>query len=169
MVLHWFSISKIPYSWICDNYLDDTPKDYPGVWCDPNTMIQTKQDTNWTISGDVNDDYPVQYCLSQPVVERYKLYFGLPSMLTVVACNFVKCLCMVLTLWWQRSPPLVTLGDAVESFLQNTDLSTKDMCLAYRAHSAQRPWEKSTIPFVKDSWSWNSSTSFSCWITCNMR
>ena len=158
-----------PYFWICGNYQEDKPKDYPGIWCDPNSMIQKKQDTNWTITGYIsNEDYPIQYCLSQPVVERCKVQFGLPIMLTVVACNFVKCLCMVLTLWWQRSPPLVTLGDAIESFLQNVDLSTKDMCLACRAHFAQRPWEKSSIPFVKDSWSWSSSTSFRRWITCDM-
>ena len=158
-----------PYIWICYNYRKDTPKDYPGIWCDPDSMIQKKQDTNWTISGyDSEENYRIQYCLSQPIVERCKVQFGLPIMVTVIACNFMKCLCMVLTLWWQRSPPLVTLGDAIESFLQNVDLSTKDMCLAGKAHFAQRPWGKSTMPFVKDRWSWSSSTSYRRWTTCNL-
>ena len=89
------------YIWICYNYHEDTPKHYPGVWCDPKSMIQKKQDTNWTISAyDNNDEYPIQYCLSQLVVERCKVQFGLPIMLTIVGCNFMKCVCMVLTLWW---------------------------------------------------------------------
>ena len=158
-----------PYIWICYNYQKDTPKNYPGIWCDPKSMIQKKQDTNWTISGYTNnEEYPIQYCLSQPVVERCKLQFGLPIMLTVVGCNLMKCICMVLTLWWQRSPPLATLGDAIESFLQKVDPSTKDMCLAGKADFIQRPWRKVIMPFVKDSWSWHSSTSYRRWMTCNM-
>ena len=158
-----------PYIWICYNYQKDTPKHYPGIWCDPKSMIQKKQDMNWTISGYTNnEEYTIQYCLSQPVFERCKVQFGLPIMLTVVGCNLIKCICMVLTLWWQRSPPLVTLGDAIESFLQEVDPSTKDMCLAGRVHFIQRPWKNVTLPFVKDSWSWHSSTSYRRWMTCNI-
>ena len=158
-----------PYLWICYDYLKDGQKHSSGVSCDPNSIIQRKQDTNWTISGyDDGEKFPIQYCLSQPVTERCKVQFGLPIMLAVIGCNLMKCLCMLLTLWWQRSPPLVTLGDAIESFLQNVDPSTKDMCLAGKAHFAQRPWEKNIMLFVKDSWNWSSSTSHRRWMTCNM-
>ena len=158
-----------PYIWICYNYQKDRPKHYPGVWCDPNSIIQKKQDTNWTISGYADGkNFPIQYCLSQPVIERCKVQFGLPIMLAVIGCNLMKCLCMLLTLWWQGSPPLVTLGDAIESFLQKIDPSTKNMCLAGRAHFAQRPWEKYNMLFVKDGWNWSSSTSYRRWLTCNM-
>lgn len=158
-----------PYLWICYSYLKDELKHSAGVSCDPNSIIQKKQDTNWTISGYADgEQFPIQYCLSQPVIERCKVQFGLPIMLAVIGCNLMKCLCMLLTLWWQRSPPLVTLGDAIESFLQRFDISTKDMCLAGKAQFAQRPWEKSIMPFVKDSWSWSSSTSHRRWMTCNL-
>ena len=158
-----------PYIWICYNYQKDTPKNYPGIWCDPKSMIQKKQDTNWTISAYTNNEaYPIQYCLSQSVVERCKIQFGLPIMLTVIGCNLTKCICMVLALWWQRAPPLVTLGDAIESFLQRVDPSTKDMCLAGKAHFIQRPWKKVAMPFVKDRWSWHSSTSYRRWMSCNI-
>lgn len=37
---------------------------------------------------------------------------------------------MVLTLWYHRSQPLVTLGDALASFLDQPDPTTENMCLA---------------------------------------
>ena len=73
---------------------------------------------------------PIQYCLSQPVEEQCQVQVSLVILVIVVACNTTKALCMLLTIRCQKSQPLVTLGDAIESFIQDPDLNTCGMCLA---------------------------------------
>ena len=91
-----------PYAWMCYDYQSDRRTvpgmDYSEVWCDPNTLIGRKQYTNWTVSSVVNgsDNFPVQYCLSQPIDERCKLQFSLVIMMIVIICNFTKSLCMII-------------------------------------------------------------------------
>ena len=73
---------------------------------------------------------PIQYCLSQPVEEQCQVQISLVILGVVVACNTTKALCMLLTIRCQKSQPLVTLGDAIESFSQHPDRHTRGMCLA---------------------------------------
>ena len=56
--------------------------------------------------------------------ENCQLQLSLIIMCIVMFCNFMISLSMLLVLWYQKSPLLVTLGDAIESFLQDKDLTT---------------------------------------------
>jgi len=78
-------------------------------------------------------DLPVQYCLSQTVEDRCRLQFALPILVVVFCCNFVKLLCMVMTLWKCREPTFVTLGDALSALLERPDPSTANMCIAAKS------------------------------------
>ncbi|KAL2067586.1 hypothetical protein VTL71DRAFT_2011 [Oculimacula yallundae] len=75
-------------------------------------------------------DREVLYCLSQKVEDQCRLQFAVPIMIAVLCCNFVKLLCMVVTIWMCQEPTFVTLGDALCSFLENPDPNTIGMCIS---------------------------------------
>jgi hypothetical protein len=94
-------------------------------------------------------DEEVAYCLSQTVPDICRLQFSLPIMVIVIFCNVVKLVCILLTLWKHRIT-LVTLGDAIASFLERPDPTTEGMCTMTLADAksgwwltkpSPRPWE----------------------------
>lgn len=50
-------------------------------------------------------------------------------MAAVIACNGIKIICMALALFQHSDEILVTLGDVLSSYLQNTDPLTENKCL----------------------------------------
>ena len=116
----------------------------------------------------VNSTYPVQYYLSQRVVERRKIQFSLDIRIVTVACNLIKLACMLLALRFHSPEALIIIGDAVESFLQTADPTTEDMCLGDSERFKQRPWKKHTLIWKKSSRRWHSSISFRRWWSCKL-
>ena len=84
--------------------------------------------------SDAFEDQDVQYCLSQRAEEHCKLQFSAIIMVIVVVCNLIKLGCMGYVAWRQDPEPLITLGDAVESFLAREDTTTRGVCLAGEAY-----------------------------------
>lgn len=74
----------------------------------------------------------IDYCLSQPVAEHCKLQFSVAIMIVVIICNMIKTVCMTTISWKQDPEPLVTLNDAIASFLDRLDVTTKQNCMAGR-------------------------------------
>lgn len=69
-------------------------------------------------------------------------------MIVVIVCNFCK---LIVTgyISWKRPPePLVTIGDAVASFLDEPDLTTKGNCLAEKRRF-DRMIPKAYLPLAK--------------------
>ena len=178
------------YDWMCDQ-----PE------CSTDAILS--EATNWTLSSGYGllrtsngfreqFNHPIQYCLSQPVEERCHVQISLIILGVVVACNATKVLCMLLAIRRQKSQPLVTLGDAIESFMQDLDQNTDGMCLASKASFANVRKEKvlrSTYDRIchvlleskyKPAWAaksteltarryrWFSSASLKRWLTCNI-
>ena len=79
----------------------------------------------------------LDYCLSQPAEERCKLEFSLHIMVTVIICNAAKAVVMGLAVWTHRIPTLVTVGDAIASFLEAPDPFTEGMCLVTKSGITQ--------------------------------
>lgn len=100
-----------PYGWTCTQSSLQHRCDFPTQ--------------NWTVF-----DSPIEYCLSQYIEPSCRLQFSLVIMIIVISCNFAKVLCMSLTIWKPSSMPLLTLGDAVASFLDRPDPDTANNCLA---------------------------------------
>ena len=153
---------------------------------------------NWTVSympgqvpvsnGSIEQfDHPIQYCLSQQVEEQCHVQISLVILGVVVACNATKTLCMLLTIRCQKSQPMVTLGDAIESFTQDPDRHTGGMCLASKetfgnvgndtVSSTDRfspIWLDSLAWAAKPSeWTarrhwWFSGASLKRWLLCNI-
>lgn len=88
--------------------------------------------------------WDVDYCLSEPVEGKCSLNFSLSIIIVVIVCNVVKALVMLYIAFSIRDKPLLTVGDAVDSFLNFNELNTKEMCLASK-ESIQ------TVEIVPDS------------------
>lgn len=58
---------------------------------------------NWTVLGS-----PIEYCLSKQIKPDCRLQLSLVIMISVKVCNFVKILCMGLTIWEPSSTPLLS-------------------------------------------------------------
>ena len=79
----------------------------------------------WQLGG-----YNIEYCLSQTVEEHCKIQFSGAIMVIVVVCNFCKMVIMGYIAWKRPPEPLVTVGDAIASFLDQPDPKTIGNCLA---------------------------------------
>ncbi|KIK53464.1 hypothetical protein GYMLUDRAFT_232806 [Collybiopsis luxurians FD-317 M1] len=122
-----------PYEWICAGMDDfDNQKLCSSVWrnIDP---------SKWKIEGYIYSlasvqSFSVNYCISQPVDPKCQLNFNLPLLIIVIFFNVVKVVCMGFTAIRIKDDPLVTIGDAIASFIDNPDPHTKNMCLASRSY-----------------------------------
>jgi hypothetical protein len=101
-------------------------------------------------------DQLVEYCLSEPVPGICRLQFAVPIMVVVLCCNFVKLLCMVFTVWRCREFSMVTLGDAVSSFLETPDPCTKGMCTVTKREIEKGTWTSD------EPRKWENRKSFHC-------
>ncbi|KAL8922294.1 MAG: hypothetical protein Q9208_005264 [Pyrenodesmia sp. 3 TL-2023] len=95
---------------------------------------------------------PVEYCLSENVPERCELNWNLQLGIIVVVFNLVNVICMLLTLWRHDISALLTLGDAIQSFLDRPDPHTQGCCI-YSRHLIQllMNWKEDAPLVVRDS------------------
>lgn len=103
----------------CDNSYNSstTTRD---TWLHPDT---------WQVA-----DISIAYCLAEVPPERCKLQLSLPLAIIVIFFNSVKAICMVTMLIGRDKrmddSPIMNIGDAVASFLDRPDATTKNMGLA---------------------------------------
>ncbi len=141
-------IPKDPFNWICDS---EKP------YCNINSVLRSSE---WV----VHDDVAVDYCLSQSVPEHCQFYFNSAIMVAVILSNLIKLICMCIAAAKHGESTLVTLGDAIASFLELPDTTTRGMCLATKkdfyktgqGFAAPRVWrERKYFWFQALSWrSW---------------
>ena len=75
------------------------------------------------------DGFAANYCLSQKVQQRCGFNVNLITLIVVVICNVGKLVGMLYVSFGNFEKPLVTVGDAISSFLECPDPTTKGMCL----------------------------------------
>lgn len=170
--------------WICNIQTDSYDN---GASCDLKKSASTA--TSW-----VFEEWNVQFCLSQLEEEHCKLQFSAAIMIFVICCNFTKLICMIWIARKRDAEPLVTLSDAIASFLDEPDPTTRDACLAGRKDFEDNEpsnWSaglKGLLRFrlrrvppskLKGSWGmlpmewapkrhfWFTTASVSRWIFCN--
>ena len=87
--------------------------------------------------------HPISYCLVEEVQQECRLQFSLTIMIIVILANATKASIMFLTWWKFSTPTLVTMGDAITSFLDNPDQTTAGVCLASKRDilNANGPWK----------------------------
>ena len=72
----------------------------------------------------LHETFSVDYCLVQQTPEHCHVGVALDLLIAVLVCNFVKALCLYWSLHKVCSNPLLTIGDAIASFLEAPDAST---------------------------------------------
>jgi hypothetical protein len=80
-------------------------------------------------SGWNPDYFTAEYCLSERVVGTCGFTVNLFIILVVVICNIGKLSGMLYVAFGAFQDPLITIGDAVSTFLENPDRTTKSMCI----------------------------------------
>jgi len=153
--------------WICSHM--------EGPNCDPNKLAsRVASGLPWLVTlptGEVVEVVEVTGCKSERIVGKCKVQFSLGIMSAVICCNLVKACCMVMTVVRSREPTLVTLGDAVDSFLRIPDPTTMGICFADRQfikrewgrgwRTGPRQWRQKGVR------RWWTSVSKTRWIACN--
>lgn len=90
----------------------------------PNQWRYSGCQENETITAKMYVTFPVDYCLVQRVKEKCTVRMSLIILVVVLACNVIKLLSMLAVLTLRNFDPLITIGDAIASFLNEEDLST---------------------------------------------
>lgn len=117
----------------------------------------------------IPDGTRLQYCLSNPVEEHCKLQFSLAIMVIVIISNVVKTVCMSVIAWKQDPEPLVTLGDAIASFLDRPDMTTAGNCIVEKTRFEEsRSWSWHTSRWDARRLRWFRAASPRRWVICNI-
>ena len=148
-------------SWIC------------AFACTAKTIISNvARGLPWLIALDRGEVVEVRGCKSEVTKEKCKVQFSLGIMIAVIGCNLVKACSMIMTVVRSREPTLVTLGDAIDSFLRIPDSTTTGICFADRRF-IEREWKRGSRAGPRQ-WKqngvqrWWTSVSKTRWITCNL-
>ncbi|KAG0635408.1 hypothetical protein HOY80DRAFT_910725, partial [Tuber brumale] len=165
-----------PNAWICDYYRASPGRNYyrVGHTCNPSDLVsKVTNGLPWQVQLPTGSFVEIGGCKSEktPKPEKCKVQFSLGIMIVVICCNFVKACSMIMAVVRSREPTLVTLGDAVDSFLRIPDPTTIGICFANRRFikrewrhgwkTGPRQWKK------KGAQRWWASVSKTRWITCN--
>jgi len=168
---------------VLDISMVDTRDVQPSRWmCPPSMQRPSGCDTNelasrvasglpWWVKLTKGEEVEISRCKSEKIAEKCKVQFSLGIMIVVIVCNLVKGCSMIMTVVRSREPTLVTLGDAIDSFLRIPDPTTMDICFAdrqliegewmRRRRAGPRQWRQNGAQ------RWWTSVSKTRWISCN--
>jgi hypothetical protein len=117
-----------PFGWICKQLGSSHGK------C-ANSISQVQREIgNWRPFGS-----PVQYCMSETVDQHCRVEYTAHLLLVVVLIGLLKTGVMLFIAFRIRDVPLLTIGDAVSSFLTDPEPKTKGMCLLDRSLKQFKP------------------------------
>ena len=135
-----------------------------GGWTSAREPAQKMSGNAWTAYG-----LEIDYCLSQLVNEQCRLQYSVAILIIVIICNFVKMICMCLIALQQPSEPLVTLGDAIASFLDKPDSTTRGQCLAGNLRLERKEnWHATASPWDSKKQVWFAAASQQRWYLCKI-
>ena len=126
------SFIKHRYSWICEatdgasryNFTEHEVDD-DDIPCSGKVSKVKDHSDRWQFHG-----WDIEYCMSERAEGRCSLNFSLPIVIIVMLCNVTKAALMFTITFRIKDKPLVTVGDAIDSFLNVIEPTTEGMCLA---------------------------------------
>lgn len=128
-----------PYAWVCGA---------PSLICDSSadptycpTGVKGLNRNDWRPFNT-----PVSYCLVESTEENCMLQFTVPIAIIVIVCNLLKAVTLFFVCFRTSHEPLVTVGDAISSFLKTPDETTHGMCLLSRSDLS--PWLSTREPGI---------------------
>lgn len=152
------------FGWICGGI--DTPNP-----CQDQKLadVIAKNATNWRPSYNTWEvGKKVSYCLSQITPQHCKLQLSLPLLLIVSSFNFAKVVLMMVVALSLKERPVLSLGDAISSFLENPDGTTRGMCLFDKdiVKSQSKPWAPRPLVWHPQRRFWFAAASVRRWVIC---
>ncbi|KAL2857608.1 hypothetical protein BJX68DRAFT_263170 [Aspergillus pseudodeflectus] len=117
-----------PFGWVC---MEGSKVSDSARQCQ-SELASVKRDANST-RGWVVDGYKVDYCLVEETPQKCTLEYSLTLSIVVLVTNGVKIAVISGTILSLRANPLLTLGDAVASFLSVPDERSRGMGLITKA------------------------------------
>ena len=128
------------------------------------------------VLDDVADWQPfgmnVDHCLSQTTEEHCKLQFSLYLVIVVIIFNFIKAILMGYLAFGLTDSPIMTIGDAISSFLKEADKTTKGCCLYSKRDfevlrddpdASSMVWVSGARKWTKNRKTWFSASSKTRW------
>lgn len=98
--------------------------------------------------------YEIDYCLAERTEQRCSFNGNIPIVAIVIVCNAIKVFIMVLVAIHLPGHPLITVGDALESFLNQPDETTRHTPLLTRQQSIKGGFlDKDVRPTPEQQWS----------------
>ena len=75
----------------------------------------------WTEEDPLNPNVrgKVFYCMAEKALQHCRIRLSVSFMIAVIVCNGIKVICMGFIVWKLDPHPLVTIGDAIASFLDS--------------------------------------------------
>ncbi|XPT03930.1 hypothetical protein M3J09_013016 [Ascochyta lentis] len=147
-------MSTEAYEWMCSGYTTSTD-DYRS--CSALTGDIKRQGFDpWRV-----DYFPVEYCLSEQAEPHCKLYFEPGIAIVVTVLNLVKAALMFFIAFRVYDDPLITIGDALASFLNKPDPTTTKMCLLSKqdVKRNQDGYTAGPRQYVDRQYRWKDATS----------
>lgn len=95
---------------------------------------------SWRAGG-----WTAKHCLSKPSKPPCALYVNWVILVAFVICSLIKLSGMLYVAIWMVNAPLMTTGDAIQSFLINPDVSTRQRCLTKSEDVLDRKWWIQTV------------------------
>ncbi|KAJ5937109.1 hypothetical protein N7466_003559 [Penicillium verhagenii] len=117
--------STNPYMWLCgvESLRLSATSCYTGrdFW--------TRSLDNWKVGLSDNSQYTVEYCLVEKAPQSCKLEYSFQLVIVVIAFNLSK-IAILLFMWLGiQNSPILTIGDAIASFLRDPDPHSRRSCL----------------------------------------
>ncbi|KAF6793076.1 hypothetical protein CMUS01_16111 [Colletotrichum musicola] len=95
--------------------------------------------------------FTIQDCYSQETREHSKLLFSSTIGWIVTILNLLKAVLMLFVAYGGSGRPILTVGDALASFLQEPEEYTKDMCLNSNKYVSKNTWDDTPRQFEPTS------------------
>lgn len=150
------------YYWICshDRY---TSTDM----CSGHLSDLRADARSWTVYG-----LPIEYCLSERVEPQCSFNVSLTLLTVVIIFNLIKVFCIALVVLRIKDKPLITVGDAVATFIEEPDDSTRGLCLVNRGMVDNQHWKNQKEDLIKSpdtykpgSFRWYKAASKRKWLS----
>ncbi|KAF2430337.1 hypothetical protein EJ08DRAFT_660813 [Tothia fuscella] len=153
-----------PYQWICaqdgENSCNGAPR------CQ-NRLAAIRRNTTGWFPG--KSAVAIDHCWSLRVPEKCKVQFSLHLAVVVLILNLAKAVLMCLTAVGATAPPLLTVGDAIASFLGNPEPRTEGMSLVSKQDVMKEKnldTMRSPRVFQSTRERWFRAASKTRWILC---
>ncbi|KAH7417154.1 hypothetical protein BKA64DRAFT_701939 [Cadophora sp. MPI-SDFR-AT-0126] len=115
------------YVWMCDQpgkkYHDKDRNDANGVA----ENICRPSEAKFGLRASEIPPAETEYCLAEPFPEDCKLELSVTLLAVVIVANAAKVAAMIALFFQVGKPSLITIGDAIASFLERHDIHTRDL------------------------------------------